>query len=88
MSNRSILKLVACMTTLLFIFTIISSTVQSSPPIIQETVIVDLGGNGDYTSIREAISNADPLSIIKIRPGIYKESNIEFHTQKLVQISC
>ena len=79
MNSSLILRLVACMTALLFIFTIISSTVQSLPPIIQETVIVDLGGNGDYTSIGEAISNADPLSIIKIRPGIYKESNIEIN---------
>jgi parallel beta-helix repeat protein len=36
--------------------------------------IVSAGGEGDYTSIGEAIQNASPGTRIKVRPGLYRES--------------
>lgn len=64
---------------LLIIFTISSSTVNSVPPVQQETLIVDINGNGDFTSIKEAISNAGANAIIKIKEGFYKENNLEIN---------
>jgi hypothetical protein len=61
---------------LLFIFPSLSLTVQSIPPITQDTIIVDITGNGDFTSIKEAIGYADVTDIIEIRKGIYNEHSI------------
>ena len=60
----------------MFILPVISNTVQSVPPITQQTIIVDITGNGDYVSIQEAITNSKPSDIIKIKPGIYEEHHI------------
>ena len=37
------------------------------------TIIVGASGNGDYTSIAEAIQNAQPQTEILVRPGLYRE---------------
>lgn len=52
-------------------------TINAAQPVEQHILIVDITGNGDYTSIQEAIDNTVTNSIIKIRPGIYKENQIE-----------
>jgi parallel beta-helix repeat protein len=39
-----------------------------------KTLTVSLDGNGDYTSINEAINNAEAYSTIIIKPGTYQES--------------
>jgi len=76
--NRKLgVQLITFITLFLFIFTVLSYTVQSIPPITQETIIVDISGNGDYTSIKEAIANADITDIILIRSGIYNEHSIK-----------
>jgi len=62
-----------------FIFIALSFTVQSVPPVIQETLIVDINGNGDYISIKEAINNAKPTDIILIKEGTYTENNLEIN---------
>ena len=49
--------------------------IQSVPPVSQETIIVDINGNGDYTSIKEAIENANPNDIIRIKEGVYRENS-------------
>ncbi len=48
---------------------------QGLPPIYQDTIIVDINGNGDYTSLKEAVENADSLTHIKVRPGTYHENS-------------
>ena len=71
-------------TIFLFISTINSPTVYSVPPITQNTLIVDITGNGDFTSIKDAINNANPTDIIRIRRGTYYEHNIVIN--KKIQI--
>lgn len=61
---------------LLFIFSSLSVTVQSIPPITQNTIIVDITGNGDFTSIKKAIKSAEATDIIRIRKGSYNEHSI------------
>jgi parallel beta-helix repeat protein len=63
-------------TTLSLILIHVSPVVQTVPSIYQEIIIVDPAGGGDYTNIKDAVKNANPLSIIQVRPGTYKESNI------------
>jgi len=58
------------------LFAGMSYTVYAVPQIYQETIIVNPDGTGDFTTIQDAINHADPLSIIEIRPGIYRESNL------------
>ena len=48
---------------------------QGLPPIYQDTIIVDINGNGEYTSIKEAVENADSLTNVKIKPGVYHENS-------------
>jgi len=75
--NRKIgVQIIVFITAFLFIFTTLSNTVHSIPPVTQETLIVDITGNGDYTSIQEAIDNADATDIVLIRKGIYNEHSI------------
>lgn len=45
---------------------------QSSNTI--QTLVVDQMGRGDFTSIGDAIKQVVPGSIIKVRPGLYRES--------------
>jgi nitrous oxidase accessory protein NosD len=63
----------------LFIFTVFPSPVYSVPPITQETLIVDINGDGDYISIQDAINNAKTTDIIMIKEGIYEENNLEIN---------
>jgi hypothetical protein len=76
MNSKIGVQTIAIITTLLFIFTILSNTVHSIPPLTQDTIIVDISGNGDYTSIQEAIDNAEATNIVLIRKGIYNEHSI------------
>jgi len=76
MNKRLGVQLITFITAFLFVFTALASTVQSVPPVTQNTIIVDIAGNGDYTSIKEAISNAAVTDIIYIRKGTYNEYNI------------
>lgn len=77
MNRKTGVQVITFITIFLFIFTALSYTVQSIPPVTQETLIVDINGNGDYTSIQDAISNATTTDIIRIKEGIYRENNLE-----------
>jgi len=77
MNRRLGVQIITYITILLFIFSTLSYAVQSAPPVSQETIVVDINGNGDYTSIKEAITNADPTNIILIQKGVYNEHAIE-----------
>jgi len=84
--NRKIgVQVITFLTVFLFVFSALSFTVQSIPPITQETIIVDITGNGDYTSIEEAIENADVTDIILIRKGVYNEYSI--NVNKKIEIT-
>ena len=62
---KTILKFIAC----LGLAFIIGGTSYA------ETIIVDQSGGGDYTTIQEAINNAaEEGDIIKVGPGVYRES--------------
>jgi len=75
--NRKVgVQLILIISLSLFISSTLSSTVYSIPPVTQETLIVDITGNGDFTSIKDAISNADITDIIFIRKGIYNEHSL------------
>lgn len=77
MNRKFIVSLISCMTILLFIFSLLLPTVQTIPPISQNTIVVDINGFGDYTSINEALRNAISTDIIIIKVGTYKEHNID-----------
>src|SRR4028118_1750129 len=43
---------------------------------VNKPIIVSATGEGDYTTIGEAIKNAQPDSCILVRPGLYQEGLI------------
>jgi nitrous oxidase accessory protein NosD len=63
----------------MFLLPVISHTVQSVPPVSKQIITVDITGNGDYISIKDAIANAKPADIIKIKPGLYRENTISIN---------
>jgi hypothetical protein len=85
MNRKLVLQLLTLTTTLLLIFTLITLTVQSVPPIPQKTWIVDASGNGDFTSIQNAIDNSTGGDTIILRKGVYHENNININ--KMITIS-
>jgi parallel beta-helix repeat protein len=57
---------------------------KSSMPISDKTVItVDDEGDGDYTSIKEAVNNTNPGDTIEVYSGTYYEFGIEIHTENI-----
>ncbi|MCX6665867.1 MAG: right-handed parallel beta-helix repeat-containing protein [Euryarchaeota archaeon] len=56
-----------------------STMVHAVPLIPQNIIIVDKTGNGDYTTITEAVQHAEPTDIIQIQPGIYAEHTININ---------
>ena len=76
MSRKLGVQLIAFLSILLLIMPSLSFTTQSAPQIDQKTIIVDINGNGDYTSISDAVANAQITDIIKIRQGVYEEHDI------------
>jgi len=48
-------------------------TARSINPIPQQVITVDPSGNGNYTSIQDAITHASATDIIQIQPGTYYE---------------
>jgi len=76
MNKKIGVQVITFMTVFLFIFAVLPSTVHSTIPIPQETLIVDITGNGDYTNIQDAINSASANDIIRIREGMYEENNL------------
>ncbi len=85
MNQKPLVKLIMILTILSLLVTTIPYNVKSIQPIYQETITVDIEGNGDYTTISEAVKNAESLSIIEIKPGLYKENTIKI-TKKIAII--
>jgi hypothetical protein len=75
--NRKIgVQIILFISIFLFIFSTLPLTIYSAPPITQETITVDITGNGDFSSIKEAIKNAEITDIILIKKGTYNEHDI------------
>lgn len=75
--NRKIgVQLIVFISLFLLISSTLTSTVHSIPPVKQKTIIVDITGNGDFTSIKDAIKNSSITDIILIRKGMYNEHDI------------
>ncbi len=49
-----------------------------------QNIIVDCNGNGNYTTIQEAITNANPGQIIRVWDGIYNETLVIDKTVTLI----
>ena len=57
---------------------------ESSIPISDKAVIiVDDEGDGDYTSIKEAVNNTNPGGTIEVYSGTYYECGIEIYTENI-----
>ncbi|MBU0498055.1 MAG: right-handed parallel beta-helix repeat-containing protein [Candidatus Thermoplasmatota archaeon] len=67
------------LTILLFLLQSLPYNAHSAPPVYQDTLIVDITGNGDYTRIRDAIAAAASTDIILIKEGIYVENSLEIN---------
>ena len=76
MSRKLGVQMITVILAFLFIITAIPNIVQSAPPITQENIIVDITGNGDFTSINDAINNADITDIVLIKKGVYNEHDL------------
>ncbi|MDO9517688.1 MAG: NosD domain-containing protein [Methanosarcinaceae archaeon] len=46
----------------------------TTPMAVAQTIIVDIARNGDYTSIGDAVANADTGDTIRVMPGVYSEN--------------
>lgn len=77
----TILLIVSLIVSLAFL-----ASVQSvPPPPPARTLVVDINGQGDYTSIKDAIDNATSLDIVRVRKGVYKENNLSIN-KKIVLV--
>jgi len=77
MNRRAQFNVFSLMTIALLLSIVLIPTIQSIPPSIPtRTLIVDINGQGDYTSIQDAIDNATTTDIVRIREGVYEENNL------------
>jgi nitrous oxidase accessory protein NosD len=76
--NRKLgVQLIIISLAILLTANIIPNIVQSAtPPITQNTIIVDISGKGNFTNISDAINYAEITDIILIRKGIYNEHDL------------
>jgi hypothetical protein len=75
--NRKIgVQLIILSLAILLIANFAPNLVQSAPQITQNTIIVDISGNGDFTNISDAINKAEITDIILIRKGVYNEHDL------------
>ena len=79
MNRKLKTPILAILTTFLLSFAIITVIVSAIPPIPQRTLVVDINGNGDFISIKDAVNNALSTDIIKVNGGVYQENNIEIN---------
>ena len=69
-------QLIRAITLLLLLLTLVIPLTQATQPIYPEIITVNINGGADYTTITEAIENAESLTLIQIMPGIYTENNL------------
>ena len=46
----------------------------TTPMAVAQTITVDATGNADYTSIGDAVANAETGDTIRVMPGVYSEN--------------
>lgn len=68
---------------LLFIGMSVIPSVPSEQTSTRDIITVDDEGDGDYTSIKEAINNANLGDTIEVYSGIYYEHGIEINTENV-----
>jgi len=73
MIRKSPLQRLFFITIFLLILSMSLYTARSINPISQQIITVDPTGNGNYTSIQDAITHASTTDIIQIQPGTYYE---------------
>ena len=73
MTKGPTLQRLLSITIFLLVFSMSLYTARSIQPIPQHIIIVDPSGNGNYTSIQDAITHASTTDIIQIQPGTYYE---------------
>ncbi len=73
MTKKPALQRFLFITTFLLVLSMSVYTAQSINPIPQQIITVDLSGNGNYTSIQDAINHASTTDIIQIQPVTYHE---------------
>jgi len=77
MNRRTRFNILSLITIVLLLCIVFIPTIQSvPPPVPTRTLIVDINGQGDYTSIQDAIDNAATTDIVRIREGLYEENNL------------
>jgi len=76
MNSRPRFKALALLAIVFSLFFAFLPLIQSVPPVLQETIIVDISGNGDFTSIQDAINNSKSGDIIILQKGEYFENNL------------
>ena len=73
MTRKPTLQRLLSITTFLLVLSMSLYTARSINPIPQQIITVDPSGNGNYTSIQDAITHASATDIIQIQPGTYHE---------------
>jgi len=73
MTRKPALQRLLSITTFLLVLSMSLYTARSINPIPQQIITVDPSGNGNYTSIKDAITHASTTDIIQIQPGTYYE---------------
>lgn len=76
MNRKLVFQLISYLSLFLVLFSVLPATVNSVPPVNQKNIIVDINGKGDYTSIKDAVNNAQPLDAIQVKSGVYIENEI------------
>jgi parallel beta-helix repeat protein len=61
-----------------------SFSLSSGCQVLGDIIIVDDEGDGDYTSIKEALNHADPGDTIEVYSGIYYEHDILINKEEIV----
>ena len=78
-------QLIRTITLLLILLSLTIPLTQATQPVYPETITVNINGGADYTTLSEAIENAEPLTLIQIMPGIYKENNLIIDKKLTIQ---
>jgi len=84
MGERRMRKIITLGIMLLFLGMTISSTgFNLEKQFTTDVITVDNEGDGDYTSIKQALNNANPGDIIEVYSGTYYERNITVQTERV-----
>lgn len=66
-----------------FLPLVTGSILEKQNHVSRDVIIVDDEGDGDYTSIKEAVNNANPGDTIEVYSGTYYEHNITIEKEEI-----